>query len=78
MTKHQIQPENGDEPADAGRTVEPVSRDEILRRGRGQENIIFPCSRIGNLTRLILTILLYVITINTKYSDVVPTSTVSY
>ena len=40
--------------------VEPVSRDEILRRERGQEYINFPCSRIGNLTRLILTLLLYV------------------
>ena len=25
-------------------TAEPVSRDRILRRGRGQGNIIFPCS----------------------------------
>ena len=25
-------------------TAEPVSRDQILRRERGQENIIFPCS----------------------------------
>ena len=25
-------------------TAEPVSRDEILRRERGQGNIIFPCS----------------------------------
>ena len=25
-------------------TVEPVSRDQILRRERGQENIHFPCS----------------------------------
>ena len=34
-------------------TAEPVSRDQILRRGRGQRNIIFPVqvttSRIGNL-----------------------------
>ena len=27
-------------------TVKPVSRDEILRRERGQGNIIFPCSAI--------------------------------
>ena len=27
-----------------GGTVEPVSRDEILRRERGQGNIHFPCS----------------------------------
>ena len=26
------------------RTAEPVSRDQILRRERGQGNIIFPCS----------------------------------
>ena len=38
-------------------TAEPVSRDQILRRERAQENISFPAqlttSRIGNLTRLI-------------------------
>ena len=49
-------------------TAEPVSRDQILRHARGQENIIFPVqlttSRIGNLTRLIHT-LLYVMTIHT-------------
>ena len=44
VSKHQIQPEYGDEQADAGRTAEPVSRDQILRRERGQRNIIFPCS----------------------------------
>ena len=42
-------------------TAEPVSRDQILRRERGQGNINFPChqlttSRIGNLTRLIHTL----------------------
>ena len=49
-------------------TAEPVSRDHILRHARGQGNIIFPVqlttSRIGNLTRLIHT-LLYVMTIHT-------------
>ena len=39
-------------------TVEPVSRDQILRRERGQGNVHFKCSadheqRTGNLTRLI-------------------------
>ena len=38
-------------------TAEPVSRDQILRRERGQGNINFPCSAdhnwISNLTRLI-------------------------
>ena len=55
-------------------TAEPVSRDQILRHARGQGNIIFPVqlatSRIGNLTRLIHT-LLYVMTIHT-YSTVFP------
>ena len=47
VSKHQIRPEYGDEQADAGRdygTAEPVSRDQILRRERGQGNINFPCS----------------------------------
>ena len=41
-------------------TAEPVSRDQILRRERGQGNFIFPfqltTSRIGNLTLLIHTL----------------------
>ena len=49
-------------------TAEPVSRDQILRHARGQGNTMFPVqittSRIGNLTRLIHT-LLYVMTIHT-------------
>ena len=49
-------------------TAEPVSRDQILRHARGHGNIIFSVqlttSRIGNLTRLIHT-LLYVMTIHT-------------
>ena len=32
------------EQADAGRTAEPVSRDQMIRRDRGQGNIHFPCS----------------------------------
>ena len=52
-------------------TAEPVSRDQILRHARGQGNIIFhvqlTTSRIGNLTRLIHT-LLYVTTIPYIYS----------
>ena len=50
-------------------TAEPISRDQILRHARGQGNIIFPVqlttSRIGNLTRLIHT-LLHVMTIHTQ------------
>ena len=42
-------------------TAEPVSRDQIVRRERGKGIIIFPVqlttSRIGNLTRLIYTLL---------------------
>ena len=38
VSKRQIQPECGDEQADAGR----VSRYQILRRARGQGNIQFP------------------------------------
>ena len=49
-------------------TAEPVSRDQTLRHARGQGNIFSPVqlitSRIGNLTRLIHT-LLYVMTIHT-------------
>ena len=49
-------------------TAEPVSRDQILRHARDKGMFIFPVqlttSRIGNLTRLIHT-LLYVITIHT-------------
>ena len=41
-------------------TAESVSRDQILRRKRGQGNVHFYCSadtsRIGNLTRLIHTL----------------------
>ena len=56
-------------------TAEPVSRDQILRHALGQGNIIFPVqlttSRIGNLTRLIHT-LLYVMTIHTYIHTVDP------
>ena len=50
-------------------TAESVSRDQILRRERGQGNIHFPCSAYHeqdwqNLNRLIHT-LLYVMTIHT-------------
>ena len=50
--------------------AEPISRDKIIRHARGDRGIfIFPVqlttSRIGNLTRLIHTLLLYVMTIRT-------------
>ena len=44
VSKHQIQPEYGDEQADAGRDAEPVSRDQILRCERREGNIHFLCS----------------------------------
>ena len=46
VSKHQIQPEYEDEQARLTRegTAEPVSRDQILRRERGQGNIHFRCS----------------------------------
>ena len=57
VSKHQIQPEYGDEQADAGRDCQLVSRDQTLSRERGQGDINLPVqlttSRIGNLTRLI-------------------------
>ena len=64
ISRHQIQPEYGDEQADAGRDLaKPNSQ---ARTGTGE--YFFPVqrttSRIGNLTRLIHT-LLYVMTIHT-------------
>ena len=52
MSEHQVQPEYGDEQADADEmsrltrdgTAEPLSRDQIIRRVRGQGNTHFPCS----------------------------------
>ena len=43
VSKHQIQPQHGDEQARDG-TAEPVSRDQILRRECGQGIIHFSCS----------------------------------
>ena len=59
VSKHQIQPEYGDEQADTGRDCR--TRLERLRRERGQGNIQFICSadhRIGNLAPLIHTLLI--------------------
>ena len=67
VSKHQIQSKEMSRLTWDG-TAEPVSRDQILKRERGREKIIFPVQltmrRIGNLTRLIHT-LLYVMTIHT-------------
>ena len=44
VSKHQIQPEYGDEQADAGQVCRIRLVRQILRRERGQGNIYFPCS----------------------------------
>ena len=44
VSKHQVQPEYGDEQADAGRDCQTVSRDQIRRHERRQVDIHFPCS----------------------------------
>ena len=55
-------------------TAEPVSRDQFFRREGDRDIFIFPvrltARRIGNLTRLIHT-LLYVMTIHT-YISIIP------
>ena len=43
LSKHQIQPEYGDEQAVRDGTAELISRDQTLRHARGQGNIIFSC-----------------------------------
>ena len=44
VSKHQIQPEYGDEQADAGRDCRNRLARPNLRHERGQGNIHFPCS----------------------------------
>ena len=44
VSKHQIQPEYGDEQADAGRDCRTRLADQILRHERVQGNIHFSCS----------------------------------
>ena len=44
LNKHQIEPEFGDEQADAGRDCRARPRDQILRHERGQRNIHFSFS----------------------------------
>ena len=43
-SKHQIQPEYGDDKLTRDGPTEPVSRDQTLRHVRRKGNIIFPCS----------------------------------
>ena len=78
VSKHQIQPEYGDEQADAGRDSLPnPSRETKFTGANGdREAFIFPVqlttNRIGNLTRLILT-LPYVMATYTYTTDRTPT-----
>ena len=59
LSKHQIQPEYGDEPADAGRDLPNPSHETKFSGANGDRGeISFPAqllttSRISNLTRLI-------------------------
>ena len=78
LSKHQIQPEYGDEQADAGWDWLNPSRETKFSGTHGDRGIfIFPVqlttSRIGNLTRLIHT-LLYVMTIHTYIHTAEPIS----
>ena len=70
VSKHQIQPEHGDEQADAGRLPNPSRETKFSGANADMEILIFPVqlttSRIDNLTRLIYTLavcgtMLYVI-----------------
>ena len=60
VSKHQIQPEYGDEQADAGRDCRTRLETEFSGANRDREIFIFPVqlttSRIGSLTQLILTL----------------------
>ena len=58
VSKHKIQPECGDKSGlTRNGTAEPLSRDQILRRERGQGKFIISVqlatSRIGNLTHAV-------------------------
>ena len=66
VSKHQVQPEYGDEQADAGRDYLPNPSHETKFSGtNGDDGEIFifsvplTTSRIGNLTRLIYTLALW-------------------
>ena len=64
VSKHQIQPEYGDEQADAGWILSNPYRETKFSGANGDRKIsIFPVqlttSRIGNLTRLILTLAIW-------------------
>ena len=59
MSKYQTQPEYGDEQADAGRETRLARPNSQARTGTGKYEIFtvqLTTSRIGNLTRLILTL----------------------
>ena len=60
VSKHQIRPEDGDEQADAGRDCRTRLETKFSGANEDREIFIFPAqlatSRIGNFTRLILTL----------------------
>ena len=66
ISKHQIQPENGDEQADAGRDCRTrlAGPNSQARTNADREIFVFPVqlttSRIGNLTRLIHILVIFV------------------
>ena len=70
VSKHQIQPEYGDEQADAGRAAEPSREIKFSGTNADREIFIFPVQlttcRTGNLTRLIHTLAIGVTTQNRK------------
>ena len=68
-SKHQIQPEYGDEQADAGRDTAETVKTKFSGTNADREIFIFPVqlttSRTGNLTRLIHTLAIICVTIYT-------------
>ena len=72
VSKHQIQPSTEMSRLTRDGTAETVSRDHFSGRLGDREIFIFPVqlttSRIGNLTRLIHTVLLHVMTIHTVHT----------
>ena len=78
VSKHQIRPKYGDEQADAGRDGRTRFARPNSQAGANadRETFIFPVklttSRIGNLTRLILTLAIYVMTIHAYIHTYIP------
>ena len=72
VSKHQIQPEYGDEQADVGRDCRTRLARPIIRREREQGSIHFPCSadheQDWQLTRLLYVMAIYTYIHNTRFS----------